>query len=89
MSKLTILQMRRKRYWFGVLLFADIGAGIAKEEEGIHGWFREAGHCVDEREFLVQRKVEFPRRHESRAAEGAATSSGLATATTINLFVSI
>ena len=71
------------------IFFTDISAGITKKEEGIYGRFREAGYHVDEREFLLQRQAEFSRRYESRASEGVTTSSGLAAATTIDLFISI
>jgi len=30
------------------IFFTDISAGITKKEEGIYGWFREAGYHVDE-----------------------------------------
>lgn len=75
---------------FAWYFFTDIGAGITKKEERIHGRFRKASHHVNEWEFLVQRQAEFSRRQKSRASEGVATPWGLAAATTIlDLFVSI
>ena len=54
----------------------DIRAGVAQEEEGVHGRPREASHCADERELHLQGKGLHPGVHQSPAPEGAATPTG-------------